>query len=149
MIAGCGTIPTYPLINTFVPTSKSSFPLIWTSEALLFRHEELKWYLHLQVSLFPLPPPTHFLLLRRINSPPIRILPAHATIASLPPIAMNHDTSLIRTSTPNAVTIMTPSPRGNPALFDSKPKSDPMCIICQRSGHRLSECREEVSAKGK
>ncbi|KIJ17528.1 hypothetical protein PAXINDRAFT_9477 [Paxillus involutus ATCC 200175] len=32
---------------------------------------------------------------------------------------------------------------------DTRVKSDPMCLICQRSGHRFSECKEETTAKGK
>ncbi|KIK86578.1 hypothetical protein PAXRUDRAFT_802788 [Paxillus rubicundulus Ve08.2h10] len=32
---------------------------------------------------------------------------------------------------------------------DSHPKSDPLCLICQRTGHHFSDCKEETMAKGK
>ncbi|KIK78059.1 hypothetical protein PAXRUDRAFT_775023, partial [Paxillus rubicundulus Ve08.2h10] len=36
-----------------------------------------------------------------------------------------------------------------PPSSDTQVKSDPMCLICQFTGHRFSECKEESTAKGK
>ncbi|KAG6373563.1 hypothetical protein JVT61DRAFT_6209 [Boletus reticuloceps] len=32
---------------------------------------------------------------------------------------------------------------------DIKPKSEPTCLICGRNGHRIAECKEEITTKGK
>ncbi|KAF8125872.1 hypothetical protein EV363DRAFT_1453447 [Boletus edulis] len=32
---------------------------------------------------------------------------------------------------------------------ESKPKSDPTCLICGRNGHHIAECQEETTMKGK
>ncbi|KIK82181.1 hypothetical protein PAXRUDRAFT_154371 [Paxillus rubicundulus Ve08.2h10] len=37
----------------------------------------------------------------------------------------------------------------NTQSSDSHPKSNPLCLICQHTGHRFSDCKEETMAKGK